>query len=179
MRIGNRCRLGFEEKELGLEVTDHTLTVKGEARTVTEEKEKAFILHETAGAALRAALPAPGGRRYRQARRDVLERATDGATRLCPSLSAAERSQYAELASVPVAVLGLVAYVSLFATALVPTRPAAAAGAAIALAGAAFSAWLLYAHLALTDALCQWCIANDVVIALAAVAAVWRLRQST
>ena len=37
---------GFEEKELGLEVTDHTLTVKGEAKADKEEKEKAYILHE-------------------------------------------------------------------------------------------------------------------------------------
>ena len=90
-----------------------------------------------------------------------------------------QQSRYAELAGIPVAVLGLVAYVALFATTLVPGRTAAAAGAGIALAGAAFSAWLLYAQLALIDAICQWCIANDVVIALAAVAAVWRLRQST
>ena len=37
---------GFEEKELGLEVTDHTLTIKGQAKVTKEEKEKAFILHE-------------------------------------------------------------------------------------------------------------------------------------
>jgi HSP20 family protein len=39
---------GFEEKELGLEVTDHTLKVKGEARAEREEKvkDKTFILHE-------------------------------------------------------------------------------------------------------------------------------------
>jgi HSP20 family protein len=37
---------GFEEKELGLEVTDHTLTVTGEAKTDVEEQDKAFLLHE-------------------------------------------------------------------------------------------------------------------------------------
>jgi HSP20 family protein len=37
---------GFEEKELGLEVTDHTLTVRGQAKAVKEEQEKTFILHE-------------------------------------------------------------------------------------------------------------------------------------
>jgi uncharacterized membrane protein len=89
-----------------------------------------------------------------------------------------QRSDYAELAGIPVAVLGLCAYAALLATALVPGRSAAAAGAGIAIAGAAFSAWLLYAQLVLIDAVCQWCIANDVVIALAAVVAVLRLRQS-
>ena len=37
---------GFEEQELGLEVTDHTLTITGEAKADVEDKEKAFILHE-------------------------------------------------------------------------------------------------------------------------------------
>ncbi|HLF68926.1 MAG TPA: Hsp20/alpha crystallin family protein [Gaiellaceae bacterium] len=37
---------GFEEKELSLEVIDHTLKVKGEHRIAKEEKEKTFYLHE-------------------------------------------------------------------------------------------------------------------------------------
>ena len=90
-----------------------------------------------------------------------------------------QESEYAKLAGVPVAVLGLATYADLVVTALVAGPVAAAAGAGIALAGVAFSAWLLYAQLALIDALCQWCVANDVVIALAAIAAVWRLREST
>jgi HSP20 family protein len=34
---------GFEEKELALEVSDHTLTIKGERM---KEKERSFYLHE-------------------------------------------------------------------------------------------------------------------------------------
>lgn len=90
-----------------------------------------------------------------------------------------QESEYAELAGVPVALLGALAYAALLATAIVPGRLAAAAGAVIALAGAAFSMWLLYAQLALVEAVCQWCVANDVVILLAALAAVGRLRRST
>jgi uncharacterized membrane protein len=90
-----------------------------------------------------------------------------------------QKSEYAKLAGIPVAVLGLGAYAALLMTALRPGPVAAAAGAGIAVTGVAFSAWLLYAQLALIDAVCQWCVANDVVIALAAVAALWRLRQST
>ncbi|MCS7006000.1 MAG: Hsp20/alpha crystallin family protein [Thermoleophilia bacterium] len=37
---------GFEERELELAVSDHTLTVKGERTTEKEEKEKTFYLHE-------------------------------------------------------------------------------------------------------------------------------------
>ena len=37
---------GFEEKELTVEVFDHTLSVKGERGTTTEETTKEFALHE-------------------------------------------------------------------------------------------------------------------------------------
>ena len=37
---------GFDEQELALEVTDHTLVIKGEQRKTKEEKEKTFYLHE-------------------------------------------------------------------------------------------------------------------------------------
>ncbi len=37
---------GFEEKELEIEVSDHTLTVKGERREEKERKDKTFHLHE-------------------------------------------------------------------------------------------------------------------------------------
>jgi len=37
---------GYDEKELALEVTDHTLIVKGERLEEKEEKEKTFYLHE-------------------------------------------------------------------------------------------------------------------------------------
>jgi HSP20 family protein len=37
---------GYEEKELGIEVSDHTLTVKGERKQVKQEAEKSFRLRE-------------------------------------------------------------------------------------------------------------------------------------
>jgi HSP20 family protein len=37
---------GYDEKELALEVTDHTLTIKGERTKEAEKKERAFYLHE-------------------------------------------------------------------------------------------------------------------------------------
>jgi HSP20 family protein len=37
---------GFEEKELALEVSDHTLTIKGERMKEKEAKERSFYLHE-------------------------------------------------------------------------------------------------------------------------------------
>ena len=37
---------GFDEKELSLEVSDHTLTIRGERAKEKEEREKTFYLHE-------------------------------------------------------------------------------------------------------------------------------------
>jgi HSP20 family protein len=37
---------GYAEKELDVEVSDHTLTIKGEQTTTKQEKEKTFRLHE-------------------------------------------------------------------------------------------------------------------------------------
>ncbi len=40
---------GYEEKELGLEVTDHMLTITGTHEQATETVEKTFRLHERIG----------------------------------------------------------------------------------------------------------------------------------
>jgi len=86
-----------------------------------------------------------------------------------------QRSDYAELAGIPVALLGLAAYVFLLATAFSSSEPARAAAAVVAVAGAAFSAYLVYVQVAVIDAICQWCIASDVVMALLACACVGRV----
>jgi uncharacterized membrane protein len=101
-----------------------------------------------------------------------------GAPIACPTggCETVQRSRYADVAGVPVAVLGLAAYAALLGSALASAPAAAALGAAVALAGLAFSAWLLYAQLVLIGAVCQWCLANDAVIALAAAASLARLR---
>ena len=59
---------GFEEQELKLEVTDHTLTVTGEAQAETKkEDEKTFILHERLARAFERRFQLPVGRRHREA----------------------------------------------------------------------------------------------------------------
>jgi len=37
---------GFAEQDLKLEVTDHTLVIRGEAEEQSEQEEKAYLLHE-------------------------------------------------------------------------------------------------------------------------------------
>ena len=79
-----------------------------------------------------------------------------------------QQSSYAMAGGIPVAVLGLAAYIAVSLTAAVPGVSAALSGAVIALAGAAFSGYLLWVQIARIHAICQWCVANDVVIAVLA-----------
>jgi len=89
-----------------------------------------------------------------------------------------QSSKYAELSGVPVAVLGLAAYLFLLATALSASELARAAGAIVAVAGAAFSLYLVYLQVAVIDAICQWCVISDVVMCLLAVACVLRVARA-
>jgi uncharacterized membrane protein len=85
-----------------------------------------------------------------------------------------QSSRYAVVAGIPVAALGLVGYAAIVASALVPGPTAAAVGVALSAVGVAFSAYLLYAQVALIDAICQWCVASDAVVSVIAAASLWR-----
>jgi uncharacterized membrane protein len=89
-----------------------------------------------------------------------------------------QKSDYAVIAGVPVALLGLVSY-SIVAGLIAWDVPVARLGAAmIALVGLVFSMYLLALQLFVIDAICAWCLANDVVIAPAlAVLTALRLRS--
>ena len=88
-----------------------------------------------------------------------------------------QHSKYAKAAGIPVAILGLVAYLAVFATALSARIEAAAIGAAIVLGGLAFGVYLIVIQVAVIDAICQWCLASDVLLALLALLAAERLRR--
>jgi uncharacterized membrane protein len=87
---------------------------------------------------------------------------------LCPvggGCETVQESRYAEIAGVPVALLGVLGYAAILAL-LVWDGPTARLGAAtIALSGLLFSAYLLVVQLFVIDALCTWCVINDVLIA--------------
>ena len=86
-----------------------------------------------------------------------------------------QQSRYATAGGIPVAALGLVAYGGVLLTAAIRGVPAALAGMVIALAGAVFSGYLLWAQIARIHAICQWCVGNDIVIALVAALCVARV----
>jgi uncharacterized membrane protein len=80
-----------------------------------------------------------------------------------------QTSDYAELAGVPVALLGLIGYGAILASLAVPGDAGRFAGAVLALAGFGFSAWLTYVELFEIDAICQWCVASAVIMTALAV----------
>jgi uncharacterized membrane protein len=88
-----------------------------------------------------------------------------------------QSSRYAELAGIPVAALGLAAYVTVLATALARGPLATAAGVAVSASGVAFGGYLLYVQLAVVDALCAWCVASDATMAALAALCLLRLRD--
>jgi uncharacterized membrane protein len=88
-----------------------------------------------------------------------------------------QESSYSELAGVPVALLGLLQYVAVLALVAWDSPAARQVVAVFALAGAAFAVYLVVIQVAVIEAVCSWCIANDVVVGLLAVTAVERLRS--
>ena len=82
-----------------------------------------------------------------------------------------QESEYAEIAGIPVAVLGLGAYATILALVVWDSVGARLAAASLAFLGFLFSLYLLVLQLFVIEAVCIWCMANDVVIAPAARAA--------
>jgi uncharacterized membrane protein len=86
-----------------------------------------------------------------------------------------QTSDYAKLAGIPVALLGLLGYVTILAALLVPGEPARMVAALTALVGFGFSLYLTYRELFTIDAICQWCVASAVLMTGLAVLCTWRL----
>ena len=93
-------------------------------------------------------------------------------------------SRYAKLAGVPVAVLGLISYVTMLAlivAGLIRRDAMLIAGAwGVALASFGFSMYLTYIELGVLDAICVWCVASASVVTamlIALSACVWTVRD--
>lgn len=103
-----------------------------------------------------------------------------GASLSCTSggCETVQNSSYSEMFGVPVAALGLGAFVVLLAAALARGEAARLTGAVVALAAFAFSAYLLVVQVAVIGALCDWCLATDAVTSALAVLSLLRLRAA-
>ena len=101
-----------------------------------------------------------------------------GATLACSSggCETVQRSRYSELLGVPVAALGLFAYLTLLVAAVARGELARLAQAMVALTAFGFTTYLLVVQLWLIGAVCDWCLAGDAVTTALAGLALVRLR---
>lgn len=88
-------------------------------------------------------------------------------------------SEYATIVGIPVALLGLVAYLVVLALVAWDTPTARALTAALALGALAFAAYLVALQAFAIEAWCVWCLVNDLaIVPLLALLAVLRLRAA-
>jgi len=103
-----------------------------------------------------------------------------GATLACSTggCETVQASSYSQVLGIPVALLGLGAYATIFLCSLFQNDVVRAAAFSTALAGVAFAAYLLYVQLAAIDAVCQWCLASDLLVTMVAALTLLRLRAA-
>jgi uncharacterized membrane protein len=101
-----------------------------------------------------------------------------GATPVCAvahGCVTVQKSSYADLAGVPVALLGVVGYAGILALLLRDGELERTAIAFIAIVGTGFSGWLTYVEIARIEAICIWCVGSAACMTLLAVLSVIRL----
>jgi len=86
-----------------------------------------------------------------------------------------QRSEWSTVAGVPVAWMGLVAYVGLLVCALVPRQWAALGSLFITILGVMLSAYLTYLELFQIKAICEYCVTSAIVVTLLLVLSIIRL----
>jgi uncharacterized membrane protein len=86
-----------------------------------------------------------------------------------------QSSSYATVLGVPVAGVALVGFLAILGTALSRSDAARAAGAGLALCALLFSGYLLVVQLVVIEAVCDWCVASDVIVTALAVLAPLRM----
>lgn len=89
--------------------------------------------------------------------------------------SIVQKSDYAEFAGIPVPYLGLFGWISILLSMLIPGDIGRAVTAMLGVFGFLFSMYLTYLELFVIDAICQWCVANAILMTLLAIVAVVRL----
>lgn len=86
-----------------------------------------------------------------------------------------QTSQYSKLAGVPVALIGLIGYVAILGTLLVPEDERSRfATAALTLGGFGFSAYLTYREVFSLKEICEWCVSSAVLLTVLMCLSLWR-----
>jgi uncharacterized membrane protein len=86
-----------------------------------------------------------------------------------------QTSEYSKLAGVPVALIGLIGYVTILASLLAPDNETSRfAAVAFTVVGFGFSAYLTYRELFSIKHICEWCVSSAVIVTVLACLAIWR-----
>jgi uncharacterized membrane protein len=86
-----------------------------------------------------------------------------------------QTSEWADLAGIPVALLGLIGYAAILVSLFIDREEGRIAAAVLSLAGFGFSAYLTYRELFSIDAICPWCVSSAVILTLLAIVTTARL----
>ena len=79
-----------------------------------------------------------------------------------------QKSDYAMLAGVPVALLGALGYIAILAALIRDDENARTAAVFLSLVGLGFSGWLTYVEVFKLHAICIWCVGSAICMALLA-----------
>jgi len=86
-----------------------------------------------------------------------------------------QTSEYSKLAGVPVALIGLIGYVAILASLLLPeTERSRFATVALTVIGFGFSVYLTYRELFSIHHICEWCVSSAVIVTVLMCLATWR-----
>jgi len=86
-----------------------------------------------------------------------------------------QTSEYSKLAGVPVALIGLIGYVAILASLLIPENERSRlATVAFTVVGFGFSAYLTYRELFSIHHICEWCVSSAVLVTVLMCLAIWR-----
>src|SRR3984893_14918681 len=86
-----------------------------------------------------------------------------------------QTSEYSKLAGVPVALIGLIGYITILGSLLAPeTEASRFATVAFTVVGFGFSAYLTYRELFSIHHICEWCVSSAVIMTVLVCLAIWR-----
>jgi uncharacterized membrane protein len=90
-----------------------------------------------------------------------------------------QKSQYSELAGIPVALIGLLGYIAILGSLLVrESETSRFATAALTLGGFGFSAYLTFREVFTLEKICEWCVGSAILMTIMMVLALWRFLRS-
>ena len=102
----------------------------------------------------------------------------DPACGIAHGCATVQASEWAKIAGVPVALLGLVGYAGLLAVLLLRGEAARLAAVGLAYVGFGFSLYLTYVEIEKIEAICQWCVASAACMTVLAVLTTWRFLRA-